>query len=195
MYSCTRKKETEVTNNRIHYTSTFVLGNTVTNRTTYLTLLQRYPVSVTHFLYFRSTSRKGHAAEVGPSKAKKNKKPTKPCSSTAELFSSESEEEEEAATAPAPRQSSAILSYITERRQNGHFTRQSNPQKKGAHLLEIRVYNCDEIEYVEPINRWRHAVLTIKNRTDVGTEAWRHLSHFISSTKKEYSSHPPVFIN
>lgn len=61
-----------------------------------------------------------------------------------------------------------------------------NSPKTGSHFIELKVYNCNEIKNVQPVNRWRHAVITIKNRTDDNTPAWGHLSQLIKETRKEF---------
>jgi hypothetical protein len=90
------------------------------------------------------------------------------------------------------RKGTPIYSYITRRLANG-TSRQSDDNKKGTHYVELKVYSCDEIDKVQPMNRWRHSVVTIKNRTDNHTEAWAHLAKFISATRKEFKDCPPSF--
>lgn len=96
---------------------------------------------------------------------------------------------------PSQKQSSGkLLSYITRRLSNGH-ARQSHSTKTGSHYVELKVYKCDEIKKVLPVNRWRQAIVTIKNQTDDNTEAWQHLSNFIIATRKEYRTCPPSFMS
>lgn len=87
-----------------------------------------------------------------------------------------------------------IYSYVTRRLANG-FSRQINEEKTGSFYIELKIYNSDEIERVPPINRWRHSVLTIKNKTDSDTESWKHLNTFIKETRKEFKKCAPTFIN
>ncbi|KAL4702723.1 hypothetical protein ACJJTC_002451 [Scirpophaga incertulas] len=66
---------------------------------------------------------------------------------------------------------------------------------KGSHYIDLRVYTCDDIERVQPMNRWRHSIICVKNRTDNNTEAWQHLVNFISATRKEYRNCASTFIS
>ncbi|XP_047994124.1 formin-like protein 3 [Leguminivora glycinivorella] len=119
--------------------------------------------------------------------------PVKPRHGTAaELFGADSDDEGLEANQPAGE--GKLLSYISRRLANG-FARQTNPDKKGTHFVEVKVYKCDDIEKVTPVNRWRHAVVNIKNRTDDNTEAWRHLANFIHATRKEYRTCAPSFVS
>lgn len=88
---------------------------------------------------------------------------------------------------------SPISSYITRRVANG-YSRQNNDKKEGTHFIDLRVYKCDEIERVQPMNRWRHAIITIRNRTDDNADAWRMLTEFIKATRKEFRDCVPDFI-
>lgn len=110
----------------------------------------------------------------------------------AELFGSDSEDDVDVQT-PAP-PSGKLLSTITRRLANGS-SRQTDVTKIGSHYVEMKVYRCDEIERVAPINRWRQAIVTVKNRTDENTDAWMHLSNFIIATRKEFRKCPPTFVS
>lgn len=111
--------------------------------------------------------------------------------SMSDLFGSDSDGDDSTAR-PEPKKGTSIYSYITRRLANG-TSRQTNETKTGSHYIELKVYSCDEIQNIQPMNRWRHSVVTIKNRTDTGTEAWSHLTDFIAATRKEFKQCPPTF--
>ncbi|CAH0717052.1 unnamed protein product, partial [Brenthis ino] len=89
---------------------------------------------------------------------------------------------------------SPLVSYLTKRVTNG-FSRQIKFDKPGSHFVEIKIYKCEEIERVSPMNRWRYAIVALKNRTNVDTESWRHLSAYLSEVRKEFKECSPNFIN
>lgn len=110
---------------------------------------------------------------------------------TAELFGSESDEEEEGCSTGSTK-GTPIYSYVTRKLANG-ISRQTDDNKTGTHYVELKVYSCNEIKNVAPINRWRHSIITIKNRTNVNSEAWAHLTDYIKTTRKEFKNCPPSF--
>ncbi|XP_049872824.1 uncharacterized protein LOC126380908 [Pectinophora gossypiella] len=117
-----------------------------------------------------------------------HKKPT-----ARELFGTDSEDETEEPSSSGNKKFTPLYSYLTRRVANG-LARQADEDKKGSHYIEMKIYKCDEVEKVSAINRWRHAIVTIKNRTDDDTDAWQHLSKYISATRKEFKNCPPTFI-
>lgn len=115
----------------------------------------------------------------------------------ADLFGSDdSEDEQQPITSSAPRRGkkTPIYSYISSRIANG-YSRQAHSAKTGSHYVEVKVYKCDDIDKVLPINRWQHSVITVKNQTNADTEAWAHLTKFISATRKEFREIPKTFIS
>lgn len=88
----------------------------------------------------------------------------------------------------------SIVSYVTQKTAQG-FSRTYYDNKPGKYFIELKVYKCDEIEKIQPMNRWRHSIITIKNRTNDDSEAWRKLTDFISSTKKEYKNCKKMLIS
>ncbi|XP_047026051.1 uncharacterized protein LOC124644833 [Helicoverpa zea] len=132
-----------------------------------------------------------------PSTSKKGKTVIRPIppitkSTAREVFGSDSDDD--AVDAPAEKKPPMIYSYVTRRLANG-FSRQIDENKKGAFYIELKVYKCDEIERIQPVNRWRHSVITIKNKTDEDSESWRHLNEFIISTRREFKRCTPTFIS
>lgn len=137
------------------------------------------------------TSKKSMKSVINPISPPPSKKPT-----AYDLFGTDSEDEEfeETSTPAAGKKIQPLISYLTRRLANGH-SRQSFEGKKGTHFIDLKVYRCDEIDNVQPVNRWRHAIVCIKNRTNDDTEAWRHLTNFITATRKEYRKCTPTFIS
>lgn len=111
-----------------------------------------------------------------------------------DIFGTDSEDEVQDAERDVSRKPPPLVSYLTRRVANGH-ARQSYETKPGTHYIELKIYKCDEIERVPPMNRWRQAVVTVKNRSDTDTMAWRHISDYMSAVRKEFKSCPPTFIN
>ncbi|XP_045775261.1 uncharacterized protein LOC123875300 [Maniola jurtina] len=114
-----------------------------------------------------------------------------------DLFGTDSEDDETEETSTptaAGKKIQPLVSYLTRRLANGH-SRQSFEGKTGTHFIDLKVYRCDEVENVQPVNRWRHAIICVKNRTNEDTEAWRHLTNFIIATRKEYKKCTPTFIS
>lgn len=132
-----------------------------------------------------------------PSTSKKSKPTIHPItpvtkSTARELFGSDSDDDE--IDVVVEKKSPPIYSYITRRLANG-FSRQMNEQKRGEFYIELKVYKCDEIERVQPVNRWRHSVITIKNKCDENSESWHRLNAYITSTRKEFKKCVPTFIS
>lgn len=109
--------------------------------------------------------------------------------STSDIFGSDSDEEQLISAKPSKKPPPPINSYFNKRVANG-VSRQSDLSKIGSHFIELKVYNCDEIRNIQPMNRWRHAIITIKNQTSDNTEAWEHLTQFIKATRKEFKDCP-----
>lgn len=149
--------------------------------------------------------RRKHSPEASTSRATpahsptpKKKKPVfKPIStkrtSARDLFGTDSEEED-VVPSNSGKRPTPLVSYITRRLANGH-SRQVFDEKPGTHFIDLRIYKCDEIEKVQPMNRWRHSIVCVKNRTDETSEAWQHLANFMIATRKEYRCCPPTFIS
>lgn len=132
-----------------------------------------------------------------PSTSKKARVNIHPIDSSAkptaqDLFGSDSEDDQLEQT--KGKNKSPIYSYITRRLANG-FSRQIDESKGGAYYIDLKVYQSDEIERVTPVNRWRYSVLTLKNKTNQNTEAWRHLQAFISASREEFKKCTPTFVS
>lgn len=151
-----------------------------------------------------STNRREKRAMGGESsqaKPKKKKKtiinPINSCRrpTSHELFGTDSDEpEEEPAGIASGKKIPPLNSYFTRRIANG-ISRQSDDRKTGKYYVELKIYNVEEIERVSPINRWRHAILTVKNRTDDRTPAWDRLKEFVGETRKEFKHCPLDFVS
>lgn len=113
-----------------------------------------------------------------------------------ELFGDISDSDEEPQPPPKPKgkTKAPVYNYYTRRLANGH-SRQINENKKGSHYIEIKVYKTEEIEHVLPLNRWRHAIVTIKNKINEDSDSWRVLSQLIAATRKDFKDCPPTFVS
>lgn len=134
------------------------------------------------------------SSEAGTSSVEeKKKKRNKPTSS--DLFGDGSGEEEESIPLPSKgKKVPPIYTQYTRRVANG-ISRQCIESKMGAYYVELKIYDVSEIERVLPINRWRHAVVSLKNRTDDNTPAWAYLKKFLNETKKEFKGCPHDFVS
>lgn len=122
-------------------------------------------------------------------------KPIPPKKATAyDLFGTDSEDDEKEDVAVPGKAPIQLTSYLTRRLANGH-SRQTYEHKPGTHYIDLKVYRCDEIKNVQPINRWRQAIVTVKNQTSENTDAWQHLTNFIMATRKEFVKCPPTFVS
>ncbi|CAG9790233.1 unnamed protein product [Diatraea saccharalis] len=109
-----------------------------------------------------------------------------------ELFGTDSEDDDN--TELLSGKNAPIVSYISRRLANGQ-SRQAYDRKPGNYFIDLKVYQCEDIERIQPVNRWRQAIITVKNRINDDSEAWCHLSNFLTSTRKEYRQCPPTFIS
>lgn len=130
-----------------------------------------------------SENRAGGSNVSTASKKAKSEKTT-----AQELFGDDSDNDN------AGKKTAPLISYITRRVASG-FSRQVDVGKKGSHFVELKIYKCDEIEPVSPMNRWRHAIVTVKNRTDIDAESWQHISAYLGAIRKEFKNVSPAFIN
>lgn len=113
--------------------------------------------------------------------------------SARDIFGSDSDDEHFNLSKPG-KKIAKICSYFNKRVPQG-VSRQTDSNKDGSHYIELKIYKCDEIKNVQPMNRWRHAIITIKNQSDVETEAWSHLTQFIKATRREFKNCPPDIIS
>lgn len=150
--------------------------------------------TLTQDFYFQDGARKGESSSRDQKKAIK---PTttdhRGKTSASDIFGSDSDDELMVASKPG-KKSQPISSYFNKRVATG-VSRQTDQTKTGTHFIELKVYNCDEIRNVQPMNRWRHAIITIKNQTNENTKAWEHLSQFIKETRREFKDCRPDILS
>lgn len=79
-----------------------------------------------------------------------------------------------------------LPAYITQRQSSG-YTKKAFENKPGTHYVELKIYECAEIENVSPMNRWRHSIFNLKNRTDTDAEAWKVLLQYMMAVDKEFA--------
>ncbi|XP_028167277.1 uncharacterized protein LOC114357726 [Ostrinia furnacalis] len=152
-----------------------------------------------------TSSNKGEMKKMKAEKREKSKSSSKRTSRVAQepivkasakdVFGSDSDDEQfEQTVRKTGKMPAKITSYFTKRIPQG-VSRQSDPNKDGSHFIELKVYRCDEIRNVQPMNRWRHAIISIKNQSDSDTEAWTHLTQFIKATRHEFKNCRPDIIS
>lgn len=101
------------------------------------------------------------STECHSSASKKSKTAAKPTAQ--DLFGSDSDDDNGEVTTGKKIQ--PIYSYITRKIANG-FSRQIDEKKTGNYYIDLKIYRCEDIERVTPVNRWRHSVMTIKNKCE-----------------------------
>lgn len=115
---------------------------------------------------------------------KKQEKKSAKRSTMNELFGYNSEENE---GNDIPK--NILYSYLTQRTGNG-YARQTYNTKIGSHYVELKIYDCAEIDNVSPMNRWRHAIFALKCKSNTDTKAWSSLTQYITDVKKEFEKKP-----
>lgn len=146
----------------------------------------------------RKTSHRSRSAETRSKREQRTPAPVAAVASTSsgkssarDVFGSDSDDD--GTVLPGNKKNLPICSYFS-KRVSGGVSRQTDPNKGGSHYVELKVYNCNEIKHIAPMNRWRHAIISVKNRTDENTQAWAHLSEFIKATRREFKGcRPDVF--
>lgn len=74
-------------------------------------------------------------------------------------------------------------------------SKQVMTDKKGTHFFELKVYKCSDIEKVPAVNRWRHAVVSIKSKTDNNTDLWQQITNVVNTSRKEFRGVPNNFFS
>lgn len=87
-----------------------------------------------------------------------------------------------------------LCSYLYRRVPRG-VSKQFNNNISGSHYVDLKLYMCDEIATVSPMNRWRHAVVTLKLKTDENTAAYRYLVKFLKEIKKNFKNAPVTYVS
>lgn len=134
---------------------------------------------------------------AGPSKIKKPKVrpvPTIAKPTARDLFGSDSDDDDAIEPKAKGKKPTPVYSYYTRRLANG-YSRQSNEAKAGSHFIEFKLFKTDEIENVQPVNRWRHSIVTIKNKINVDSDTWRVIRELMAVTRKDFKNCPPNFIS
>lgn len=109
-----------------------------------------------------------------------------------DLFGEDSEEEMK--QSGTPMSITPLHSVFVQTLARG-MSKQVMPDKKGAHYFELKVYKCSDIEKVPAINRWRHAVVALKSKTDTNTDLWQHITNVVSASRKEFRGVPNNFFS
>lgn len=146
----------------------------------------------------KKLKRKSTKAIEGASKKPKTKiSPISPPArlTAQDLFGNDSEEE----VNPAPSSSKTgkplppLYSYFTKRESKG-YTRRINETLRGKYYVELKIYDAEEIRKIQPINRWRYAITTVKTSLDDDKEAWRHIKGFVRESQKGFLNCPTTLL-
>lgn len=111
-----------------------------------------------------------------------------------DLFGSDSDDDDVVEPRVKGKKPSPLYSYYTRRLANG-YSRQSDEVKSGSHFIEFKLYKTDEIENVQPVQRWRHSIVTIKNKINDDSDTWRVIKELMAMTRKDFKNCPPNFIS
>nr|XP_049694812.1 uncharacterized protein LOC126054231 [Helicoverpa armigera]XP_049703896.1 uncharacterized protein LOC126056152 isoform X2 [Helicoverpa armigera] len=141
--------------------------------------------------------KRGKSSEGSSSKkSKPTISPISPpaCVTANELFGDEDDDKNECVksstkTGNVP----PIHSYFTKRLRKG-YSRQISETKEGKYYVELKIYDVEEIKKIMPINRWRHAITTIKTKLDEDKESWHHIKDFILATQKDFKNCPLSYL-
>lgn len=87
-----------------------------------------------------------------------------------------------------------LISYFSRRVANG-ISKQHNPELEGSHFIDLKLYMCQEIENVSPMNRWRHAVVTLKMKADDNNDGWKYLVKFLQDAKTKFKNCPVSYMS
>lgn len=87
-----------------------------------------------------------------------------------------------------------LVSYLCRRGSNG-ISKQFNPDIGGLRFVDLKLYMCNEIESISPMNRWRHAVVTLKTKIDDDNPAYRYLVKFLKKVKKNFKDCPITYVS
>lgn len=85
-----------------------------------------------------------------------------------------------------------LISYLCRRGSNG-VSKQIHPDKQGLRFVDFRLYMCNEIENITPMNRWRQAIVTLKTKVDDNTPAYKYLVKFLKEVKKDFKDCPVTY--
>lgn len=86
-----------------------------------------------------------------------------------------------------------LSSYIYRRVANG-YTKQYKNNQQGTHYIDLKIYKCNKLENVQPKQRWRKSILTLKTKSDDNARGWHHLVQFLKEIKNEFKDVPINFV-
>ncbi|KAL4702263.1 hypothetical protein ACJJTC_002858 [Scirpophaga incertulas] len=113
-----------------------------------------------------------------------------------DLFNSGSEEEDSVAQPSSSKPGKLvppIYSYLTRRESKG-YSRRTMEKQQGKYYVEVKIYDTEEIKKIQPINRWRYAITTVKTKLNEDSRSWQHIKEFIREANKDFKSCPPSLL-
>lgn len=132
--------------------------------------------------------------KIKPSASKKPK-PGGACKPTMkDLFGCDTDDDEDAGISGGNKEPPKLPCYITRRVANG-YAKQFYPEKKGGLYVELKVYECSEIEKLSPMNRWRQAIIAVKTRADNNSKSWGFLAKYVKEVREEFKPCATSFTN
>lgn len=87
-----------------------------------------------------------------------------------------------------------LSSYLYRRVTKG-YTKQFKNDQEGSQYIDLKVYNCKELDKVKPKQRWRKSILTLKTKSSDNTPAWNCLVQFLKEIKLQFKDVPTTFVN
>lgn len=86
-----------------------------------------------------------------------------------------------------------LYSYYTKRESKG-YSRQISETKKGKYYVELKIYDAEEIKKIQPMNRWRHSIITIKTQVNDDHNSWRYVKDFVKATHADFKNCPVALL-
>lgn len=87
-----------------------------------------------------------------------------------------------------------LISYLCRRGPSG-ISKQFNSDIRGSRFADLKLYMCNEIQNISPMNRWRHAIVTLKTKIDDDNPAYRYLVKFLKEVKKNFKDCPITYVS
>lgn len=150
-------------------------------------------IRITYFLnHFRSRKEDDKAAKKRKQPNKKSKPKTLKTSeklTAKDIMGSDSEIDD----SPSGKRDE-LNSYLSRRVANG-ISKQYNNDINGSCFIDLKLYTCEEIVNISPMNRWRHAIVTLKMKSEENDPAYRYLVKFLKEAKNKFKDCPVTYVS
>lgn len=89
---------------------------------------------------------------------------------------------------------SDLSTYLYRRVAKG-YTKQFKNDQQGSQYIDLKIYNCKELDNVKPKQRWRKSIYTLKMKSKDDSPAWYCLVNFLKEIKLEFKDVPTAFVS